>query len=78
VTRWSATLHGNTGYSTRVGLLLVSVLLTVNGNEFYWKVEVSGVGTRRLERSDETAKLFPLGEVEQAKKAALKFAAEAG
>jgi hypothetical protein len=75
MTNWRANLNGNTGYSTRVGLLLVSVLLTVNGNEFFWKVEVSGVGVSTLDRGDGCAKLFPLNDADGAKKAALKLAA---
>lgn len=70
-----ANLLGRPHYSEQIGSSMARVVLTVNGGEFFWKVEITtGVGTKELINSDGTSKRWPLLEVEKAKEAARQFA----
>jgi hypothetical protein len=49
-------------------------MLTRNGGEFFWCVELHGARVYKLDRGDGVSKLFGLLEIEIAKEAAIKFA----
>lgn len=69
---WSFSLYPPEA-TTWLGLVQVAVMLTINGNELFWRVELRGAKTEILDRGDGASKLFPLIDIERAKTAALEF-----
>lgn len=70
-----ANLLGGPYYYEAIGPVEARVVLTVNGGEFFWRVEaITGHGNVKLEQSDGTSKTWPLLEVMKAMTAARLFA----